>query len=62
MTEVLSRSPSTWNIGTTAELSQNVVAGVTKRRCQVVEEGVTAKAADEEETEGGAAEAESRRV
>src|SRR6185503_1452595 len=30
MTEVLSRSPSTWNIGTTAELSQNVAAGVTK--------------------------------
>src|SRR6185437_17174933 len=30
MTEVLSRSPSTWNIGTTAKLSQNVAAGVTK--------------------------------
>ena len=30
MTEVLSRSPSTWNIGTTAELSQNIAAGVTK--------------------------------
>ena len=30
MTEVLSRSPSTWNIGTTTELSQNVAAGVTK--------------------------------
>src|SRR6185503_3578792 len=30
MTEVLSRGPSTWNIGTTAELSQNVAAGVTK--------------------------------
>ena len=27
MTEVLSRSPSTWNIGTTTELSQNVAAG-----------------------------------
>ena len=41
MIEVLSRSPSTWNIGTTAELSQNVAAGVTKpavpsggRRCR----------------------------
>ena len=40
MTEVLSRSPSTWNIGTTTELSQNVAAGVSKpavpgggRRC-----------------------------
>ena len=30
MTEMLSRSPSTWNIGTTTELSQNVAAGVTK--------------------------------
>src|SRR6185436_4495320 len=30
MTEVLSRSPSTWNIGTTTELSQNVAAGVSK--------------------------------
>ena len=30
MTKVLSRSPSTWNIGTTTELSQNVAAGVTK--------------------------------
>ena len=30
MTEVLSRSPSTWNIGTTEELSQNIAAGVTK--------------------------------
>ena len=30
MTEVLSRGPSTWNIGTTTELSQNVTAGVTK--------------------------------
>src|SRR6185503_15236723 len=30
MTEVLSRSPSIWNIGTTTELSQNVAAGVTK--------------------------------
>ena len=30
MTKMLSRSPSTWNIGTTAELSQNVAAGVTK--------------------------------
>ena len=30
MIEVLSRSPSTWNIGTTAELSQNVAPGVTK--------------------------------
>ena len=30
MTEVLSRSPSTWNIGTTTELSQNVTARVTK--------------------------------
>ena len=27
MTEVRSRSPSTWNIGTTTELSQNVAAG-----------------------------------
>ena len=40
MTEMLGRSPSTWNIGTTTELSQNVAAGVTKpavpgggRRC-----------------------------
>ena len=39
--EVLSRSPSTRNIGTTTELSQNVAAGVTKsavlgggRRCR----------------------------
>ena len=30
MTEVLSRRPSTWNIGTTTELSQNVAAGVSK--------------------------------
>ena len=30
MTEVLSRSPSTCNIGTTTKLSQNVAAGVTK--------------------------------
>ena len=30
MTEVLSRSPSTWNISTMTELSQNVAAGVTK--------------------------------
>ena len=30
MTEVLRRCPSTWNISTTAELSQNVAAGVTK--------------------------------
>src|SRR6185437_5350508 len=30
MTEVLSRSLSTWSIGTTAELSQNVAPGVTK--------------------------------
>ena len=31
MTKVLSsRSPSTWNIGTTTELSQNVAAGLTK--------------------------------
>jgi len=30
MTKVLSRSPSTWNIGTTTELSQNITAGVTK--------------------------------
>ena len=30
MTEVLSRSPSTRNIGTTTKLSQNVTAGVTK--------------------------------
>ena len=30
MTEVFSRSLSTWSIGTTAELSQNVAAGVTK--------------------------------
>ena len=30
MTEALSRSPSTWNIGTTTELSQNVAAGVSK--------------------------------
>src|SRR6185312_1858610 len=30
MTEVLSRSPSTLNIGTTTELSQNVAAGVSK--------------------------------
>ena len=30
MTEMLSRSPSTRNIGTTTELSQNVTAGVTK--------------------------------
>ena len=30
MAEVLSRSPSTRNIGTTTELSQNVAAGVTK--------------------------------
>ena len=30
MTKVLSRSPSTWNIGTTTEPSQNVAAGVTK--------------------------------
>ena len=30
MTKVLSRSPSTWNVCTTAELSQNVAAGVTK--------------------------------
>jgi len=30
MTEVLSRSLSTWNIGTTTKLSQNVAAGVTK--------------------------------
>ena len=27
---MLSRSPSTWNIGTTTELSQNVAAGMTK--------------------------------
>src|SRR6185312_799898 len=40
MTEVLSKSPSTWNIGTMTELSQNVAAGVSKpavpgggRRC-----------------------------
>ena len=40
MTEVLSRNPSTRNIGTTTELSQNVAARVTKpavpsggRRC-----------------------------
>ena len=57
MTKVLIRSPSTWNIGTTPELSQNVAAGVTKPALPVVEEGVTAKAADEEEVEGGAAEA-----
>ena len=62
MTEVLSRSLSTWNIGTTIELNQNVAAGVSSRRCQVVEEGVMATAADEEEAEGGAAEAGSRRV
>ena len=30
MTEVLSRSPSTRNIGTTTELSQNVAARVSK--------------------------------
>ena len=30
MTKVLCRSPSTWNIGTMPELSQNVAAGVTK--------------------------------
>ena len=30
MTEVLSRSPSTWNIGTKTKLSQNVAAGVSK--------------------------------
>src|SRR6185436_8539173 len=30
MTEVLSRSPSTWNIGTTTDMSQNVAAGVSK--------------------------------
>src|SRR6185295_8222006 len=30
MTKVLIRSPSTWNIGTKPELSQNVAAGVTK--------------------------------
>ena len=57
MTEVLRRSPSTWNIGTTTELSQNVAARVTKPAVPVVEDDVAAKAADEEEVECGAAEA-----
>ena len=52
MTEVLSRSPSTWNIGTTMELSQNIAAGVTKPTVP----------ADEEEVEGEVAEAGRRRV
>ena len=67
MAEGLSRSPSTRNIGTTTELSQNVTARVTRRRCQVVEDGVAAKTADqdgqgEEEDESGAAEEGRRRV
>ena len=66
MAEVLSRSPSTRNIGTTAELSQNVAAGVTKTAVPG-EDGVVAKAADqdgqdEEEDESGAAEDGRRRV
>ena len=60
MTEVLSRSPSTWNIGTTTELRQNVAAGVTKPA--VPGGGRRRHAVDEEEVEDGAAEAGSRRV
>ena len=61
MAEGLSWSPSTRNIGTTIELSRSVAARVTERRCQVMEDGVAAKAADqdgqgEEEGESGAAE------
>jgi len=61
MTEVLSRSPSTRNIGTMTKLSQNVAAGVTKPAVPAVEDGVAAKAADEE-VECGVAEAGRRRV
>ena len=62
MTKVLSRSPSTRNISTTTKPSQNVTAGVTKPAVPGVGDGVVAKAADEEEVEGEAAEAERRRV
>ena len=67
MAEGLSRSPSTRNIGTTIELSQNVAARLTKTAVQVVEDGIAAKAADqdgqgEEEDESGAAEEGRRRV
>ena len=63
MVEVLSKSPSTRNIGTTTELSQNVVARVTKTAVP----DVAAKAVDqdgqgEEEGESGAAEEGRRRV
>ena len=67
MAEGLSRSPSTRNISTTTELSQNVAARVTKTAVQVVEDGIATKAADqdgqgEEEGESGAAEERRRRV
>ena len=61
MTEVLSRSPSTWNFGTTTELSQNVAAGVSKPAVPGGGRMLT-KTVDEEEVEDGAAETESRRV
>ena len=62
MTKMLPRSPSTRDACTTTKLSQNVAAGVTKPAVPGVEDGVTARAADEEEVEGGAAEAGRRRV
>ena len=63
MAEGLSRSPSTRKIGTTTELSQNVAARVTKTAVPGgVDDGVAAKAADEEEGESGAAKDGRRRV
>jgi hypothetical protein len=63
LTEVLSSSPSTRDISTTNNLSQNISVRMTKGRCQMVEDGVTARAADEEhEGEVEAAETGSRRV
>ena len=67
MAEGLSRSPSTRNIGTTTELSQNVAARVTKTTVPSGGRRRRGKSADqdgqgEEEDESGAAEEGRRRV
>jgi hypothetical protein len=63
LTEVLSSSPSTRDISTTTNLSQNISAGMTEAAVPGGGDGVAARAADEEdEGEVEVVEAGSRRV
>ena len=54
MTQMLIMSPSTSNIETTTELYQGIMSRMARRRCQVVEEVLVAKAAHKRGEEGKA--------